>query len=435
MKPQKHTFFLMLSITLFLGLSCKKTNVIDDNVDFLLNETEKSLNKIQTVAFKTTRIDKPFTSKDTLYSSAICSLYIEPKEKIGMYFTTNIKYEADTLYHQVYNGKNFSIASLYNENATVKLKNFENINLEKENKIESYNLGFLSRTIFDPNQSFTSFKKRSERENIEKMEVHEEIFQQEPVFVLTIRFKNHDESEDYIQNGVDRYYIRKNDFLPIAYSTYGEFQSMNEYEFVTIDYLTINNLELKSFEPYTKAEEINIEAIYKNNKSLFEDNNFANKKKNANKKKDVQRTIEAEIKNNKLPFNEFVLNNEKTIKLSDLRGKVILLDFWYRGCLPCLKTIPYLIKLQEEFKNDLVIIGINDVDDKEDVTNFLNYKKANYLSTYKSEINISKSLKFNAFPTLLALNKKGEIVKTQIGFDDKSTLSKTIKKLIKESKQ
>lgn len=129
---------------------------------------------------------------------------------------------------------------------------------------------------------------------------------------------------------------------------------------------------------------------------------------------------------------ELQLNNDKKVKLSNLKGKIVLFDFWYRGCFPCLKATPDLIKIQEEFKDHLVIIGINDIDDKQDITAYYAYKKANYLSTYKTDTNISKKLKINIFPTFIILDQKGAIVKTEIGFD-KGSIRKTIKKLIKEN--
>lgn len=139
----------------------------------------------------------------------------------------------------------------------------------------------------------------------------------------------------------------------------------------------------------------------------------------------------ATAQTNKLP-KEFLLNNDKTIKLADLKGKVVLLDFWYRGCFPCLKATPDLIKLQEEFKNDLVIIGINDRDDKTDISDYYAYKNnTNYFSTYETTTNISKNLKVSAFPTFIIINQKGEIVKTEVGFN-KSSIRKIIKNLIKE---
>lgn len=145
----------------------------------------------------------------------------------------------------------------------------------------------------------------------------------------------------------------------------------------------------------------------------------------AQEKEVIQKNIPKEIE----------LNNGKTIKLTDLKNKVILLDFWYRGCLPCLKAIPDLIELQEEFKNDLVIIGINDMDTKNDVNDYYTYKNVNYLSTYKSDTNISKKLKINAFPTTIIIDQSGEVVGIESGFQKgtfKKSLRKNIKKLIKQ---
>lgn len=144
--------------------------------------------------------------------------------------------------------------------------------------------------------------------------------------------------------------------------------------------------------------------------------------------------ISAQTKTNSSSFFsiDLQLNNGKIVKLTDLKGKVVLLDFWYRGCLPCLKATSDLMKLQQEFKNDLVIIGINDRDNKQDVTDYYSYKKNTfYYSTYKTSHHISNNLKINAFPTFAIINQKGEIVKIETGFD-KSSIRKTIKNLIKD---
>ena len=50
--------------------------------------------------------------------------------------------------------------------------------------------------------------------------------------------------------------------------------------------------------------------------------------------------------------------NGKTIKLADLRGKVVLLNFWATWCVPCRTEIPDLVKKQGEFRDDLQIVGI-----------------------------------------------------------------------------
>lgn len=135
-------------------------------------------------------------------------------------------------------------------------------------------------------------------------------------------------------------------------------------------------------------------------------------------------------KNEVFVFSELQLNNGTTIKLKDLKGKVILLDFWYRSCLPCLKATPDLIKLQQELKGDLIIIGINDIDDADQISDYYAYKKVNYLSTFKSSKSISEQLKIRAFPTFIIFDTEGKKVYQNIGFNKKE-LKRIIRRLIK----
>lgn len=128
---------------------------------------------------------------------------------------------------------------------------------------------------------------------------------------------------------------------------------------------------------------------------------------------------------------ELQLNNGTSIKISDFKGKVVLLDFWYRGCLPCLQATPELIKLQKEFKDQLVIIGINDRDDAEDITSYYTYKGANYLSTFKTDHDISKHLTITSFPTFIIFDTDGKPVNVITGFD-KKMLRKELKKYLKK---
>ena len=62
------------------------------------------------------------------------------------------------------------------------------------------------------------------------------------------------------------------------------------------------------------------------------------------------------------PDFQAVTPDGKTVRLSDYRGKVVILDFWATWCGPCKVEIPTLVDLQKKYANDLVVLGMS-VDD------------------------------------------------------------------------
>jgi thiol-disulfide isomerase/thioredoxin len=53
------------------------------------------------------------------------------------------------------------------------------------------------------------------------------------------------------------------------------------------------------------------------------------------------------------------LNTAAPVRLKDLRGKVVLLDFWTLCCINCIHTLPDLAKLEKKYANELVVIGVH----------------------------------------------------------------------------
>jgi len=52
--------------------------------------------------------------------------------------------------------------------------------------------------------------------------------------------------------------------------------------------------------------------------------------------------------------------NSAPLSISDLRGKVVLVDFWTYGCYNCVNTLPYVTKLYDTYKDKgLVVVGIH----------------------------------------------------------------------------
>src|SRR5437588_6194619 len=53
------------------------------------------------------------------------------------------------------------------------------------------------------------------------------------------------------------------------------------------------------------------------------------------------------------------LNTAGPIRLRDLRGKIVLLDFWTLCCINCIHTLPDLAKLEQKYADQLVVIGVH----------------------------------------------------------------------------
>lgn len=66
--------------------------------------------------------------------------------------------------------------------------------------------------------------------------VKEETFNDTQVYVLTIAFKDHED----VRDNVEKHYIRKSDFLPVAYSSFLRWENMEQYDYYEVDYLAIN---------------------------------------------------------------------------------------------------------------------------------------------------------------------------------------------------
>ena len=78
------------------------------------------------------------------------------------------------------------------------------------------------------------------------------------------------------------------------------------------------------------------------------------------------------------PAPDFILKDlhGNNVRLSDYRGKTVILNFWSTTCEPCLAEIPSLIKLQREFKaQGLVVVGIaldsSEINVRESVVKFM----------------------------------------------------------------
>ncbi len=130
--------------------------------------------------------------------------------------------------------------------------------------------------------------------------------------------------------------------------------------------------------------------------------------------------------------------NTEMLKLSDLKGKVVILDFWATWCPPCRKGIPDLIELKNEYgKKGLEIVGIS-IDEisrntQDQVLPFIKEFGINYPVVY-GDFNITSAFGgINSIPTSYIIDKEGKVVSRYVGLYPKSTYVADIEKILGDS--
>jgi cytochrome c biogenesis protein CcmG/thiol:disulfide interchange protein DsbE len=124
------------------------------------------------------------------------------------------------------------------------------------------------------------------------------------------------------------------------------------------------------------------------------------------------------------------------VSLKQFKGNIVLLDFWATWCPPCRQSIPELVKIQEKYRDEgLVVLGIS-VDDPKMVNN--NYLRA-FIEKFKINYRILRSTdnvlrdyfgsKEFPIPTMFIINRNGKIINKVEGFRP-GYLEKILKTLI-----
>lgn len=109
------------------------------------------------------------------------------------------------------------------------------------------------------------------------------------------------------------------------------------------------------------------------------------------------------------------------VKLSSFKGKVVLLDFWYTKCGPCLQLFPLMKKLMNKYKNDttVVFLYINSNETErprhQAVKEFLASNNYSFETLIDDDDSVSQRYGIKGFPTKIVINKSGNISFRSVG--------------------
>lgn len=131
------------------------------------------------------------------------------------------------------------------------------------------------------------------------------------------------------------------------------------------------------------------------------------------------------------------LNTDKPISLRDLRGKVVILDFWTYCCINCIHVIPDLKKLEKKYPNELVVIGVhsakfNGERDTDNIRQAVLRYEIEHPVVNDWQMEIWQQYSVRAWPTLMLIDPAGKVVGYVSGEGIYEPFDKLISKLIQQ---
>lgn len=120
------------------------------------------------------------------------------------------------------------------------------------------------------------------------------------------------------------------------------------------------------------------------------------------------------------------------VRLASFKGKIILLNFWATWCHPCKEEIPDLIALQNQYKDDIVVLGFSIDDKPEDLREYAATYQMNYpVLVGAGHENIQEAYgPMWGVPVTVIIGRDGKIAKKQSGIRSLEQFDREIRRLL-----
>jgi thiol-disulfide isomerase/thioredoxin len=128
-------------------------------------------------------------------------------------------------------------------------------------------------------------------------------------------------------------------------------------------------------------------------------------------------------------------NSGENIRLKELKGNVVLLNFWASWCGPCRKEMPELEKLYKKYQRlGFTVLGVNVETESSAANKILKKSPVSFPVLYDTENTASKLYNVNAMPTTVIIDRSGNMrflhLAYKAGYEE--MYEKQIKQLIRE---
>ncbi len=125
----------------------------------------------------------------------------------------------------------------------------------------------------------------------------------------------------------------------------------------------------------------------------------------------------------------------RSVKLSEFRGKAVLLNFWATWCAPCRIEMPWLVEFYKQYQSrglEIVGISMDDAGQETAIADFIKERNVNYpiLIGNNEVADLYGGLRF--LPQTLFIDREGHIVKTKYGIESKDDFEESIKEFVGE---
>lgn len=129
------------------------------------------------------------------------------------------------------------------------------------------------------------------------------------------------------------------------------------------------------------------------------------------------------------------LNTDRPISLADLRGKIVVLDFWTYCCINCIHVLDDLARLEAKYPEELVVIGVHSAKflgerDSDNIRQAILRYGISHPVVNDADMRIWRSYNVHAWPTLVIIDPAGSIVATHSGEGIYDLFDQTIARMV-----